>query len=464
MRSIRPYLISWLILNLPLALLAVLMGGGVRPKLLVLLSAVLSAVVLARWRLERQKLITAIAQDQPLTAGWLRLNEQAEVAIAGMRKLHQQKIAESLAAVAHWQSLLNEISQPVLLTDEMQKIVYANPAALTAFGDHVVGLLLGQAIRANNLLAAAEACFQDKNPRDLEASLVDGDALWIYRISLRLIALVKKAYQAAGASTSPNLLVFAEDITELRAQEQARVDFVANASHELRTPLASVLGFVETLQGPAREDVAARDRFLTIIHEEAGRMARLVNSLLSLSQVEQNSELPDELVDLVPLVREVAQSLEMQSKQRQMPIVLDLPDQLTVVGDDDQLAQVVRNLLDNALKYGRGGTPIVLKASQDASQDDRVWHIRVTDQGDGIPPESLSRLTERFYRVDKARARSVGGSGLGLAIVKKILQRHGGDLVIDSTLGQGSVFTIQLPVAAGTAVPIQPDQQDQDAA
>jgi PAS domain-containing protein len=163
---------------------------------LVLLSAVLSAVVLARWRLERQKLITAIAQDQPLTAGWLRLNEQAEVAIAGMRKLHQQKIAESLAAVAHWQSLLNEISQPVLLTDEMQKIVYANPAALTAFGDHVVGLLLGQAIRANNLLAAAEACFQDKNPRDLEASLVDGDALWIYRISLRLIAPVKKAYQA----------------------------------------------------------------------------------------------------------------------------------------------------------------------------------------------------------------------------------------------------------------------------
>lgn len=460
MRSIRPYLISWLILNLPLALLAVLMGGGVRPKLLVLLSAVLSAVVLARWRLERQKLITAIAQDQPLTAGWLRLNEQAEVAIAGMRKLHQQKIAESLAAVAHGQSLLAEISQPVLLTDEMQRITYANPAALTAFGDHVVGLLLGQAIRANNLLAAAEACFQDKNPRDLEASLVDGDALWIYRISLRLIAPVKKAYQAAGASTSPNLLVFAEDITELRAQEQARVDFVANASHELRTPLASVLGFVETLQGPAREDVAARDRFLTIIHEEAGRMARLVNSLLSLSQVEQNSELPDELVDLVPLVREVAQSLEMQSKQRQMPIVLDLPDQLTVVGDDDQLAQVVRNLLDNALKYGRGGTPIVLKASQ----DDGVWHIRVTDQGDGIPPESLSRLTERFYRVDKARARSVGGSGLGLAIVKKILQRHGGDLVIDSTLGQGSVFTIQLPVAAGTAVPIQPDQQDQDAA
>jgi two-component system phosphate regulon sensor histidine kinase PhoR len=460
MRSIRPYLISWLILNLPLALLAVLMGGGVRPKLLVALSAALSAVVLARWRLERQKLITAIAQDQPLTAGWLRLNEQAEVAIAGMRKLHQQKIAESLAAVAHGQSLLAEISQPVLLTDEMQRITYANPAALTAFGDHVVGLLLGQAIRASNLLAAAEACFQDKNPRDLEASLVDGDALWIYRISLRLIAPVKKAYQAAGASTSPNLLVFAEDITELRAQEQARVDFVANASHELRTPLASVLGFVETLQGPAREDVAARDRFLTIIHEEAGRMARLVNSLLSLSQVEQNSELPDELVDLVPLVREVAGSLEMQSKQRQMPIVLDLPDQLMVVGDDDQLAQVVRNLLDNALKYGRGGTPIVLKASQ----DDGVWHIRVTDQGDGIPPESLSRLTERFYRVDKARARSVGGSGLGLAIVKKILQRHGGDLVIDSTLGQGSVFTIQLPVAAGTAVPIQPDQQDQDAA
>jgi two-component system phosphate regulon sensor histidine kinase PhoR len=295
---------------------------------------------------------------------------------------------------------------------------------------------LGQAIRAPELLTNAEMTLKDGQPRQLEAVIAEGEQDWIYRISLRRLP------------NQDNLLVFAEDITELRMQEQARVDFVANASHELRTPLASVLGFVETLLGPARDDADARERFLTIIHEEAGRMSRMVNSLLSLSQVEQSKEAPDEEIDLIPVVQEVVRGLEMQSKHRQMPIQLTLPDHLPLMGDDDQLAQVIRNLLDNALKYGRSGTPILLSAQQVAANGDNPsWEIKIQDQGDGIPPEALPRLSERFYRVDKARARSIGGSGLGLAIVKHILQRHGGNLKIDSVLGQGSTFTLHLPTA-----------------
>ncbi|MBM3602676.1 MAG: PAS domain-containing protein [Alphaproteobacteria bacterium] len=431
MRALRPYLLTWLLLTLPLALMAMIWPGH-WPAALV--AALTSGLVLALWMRERQTLIKEIASGQRLTPGWLRLSEQAELAVADMRKAQQRELSLAQDQAAHWQQLLNQISQPVLLTNASQRVVYANPAAVEAFGDKVVGLLLGQAIRAPELLTNAEMTLQDGLPRQLEAVLSEGEQDWIYRISLR------------RQQGQDNLLVFAEDITELRMQERARVDFVANASHELRTPLASVLGFVETLLGPARDDADARERFLTIIHEEASRMSRMVNSLLSLSQVEQVMEAPDEEIDLVPLVREVVRGLEMQSKHRQMPIQLTLPDHLMLLGDDDQLAQVIRNLLDNALKYGRSGTPIQLTAQQVAAEGDGVnWEITVQDQGDGIPPEALPRLSERFYRVDKARARSIGGSGLGLAIVKHILQRHGGSLKVDSVLGQGSTFTLHLP-------------------
>ncbi|MBU3655080.1 MAG: PAS domain-containing protein [Alphaproteobacteria bacterium] len=432
-RPFRPYIISWLLLNLPLALMAAI-WPGYWPAALV--AAVTSALMLSLWMRERQTLIKEIASGQLLTPGWLRLSEQAEVAVADMRKAQQRELGLAQEQAAHWQQLLNHISQPVLLTNGVQRVVFVNPAAVEAFGDKVVGLLLGQAIRAPELLTNAEMTLKDGLPRQLEAVLSEGEQDWIYRISLRRLP------------NQDHLLVFAEDITELRMQERARVDFVANASHELRTPLASVLGFVETLLGPARDDADARERFLTIIHEEASRMSRMVNSLLSLSQVEQSKEAPDEEIDLVPVVQEVVRGLEMQSKHRQMPIQLTLPDHLPLVGDDDQLAQVIRNLLDNALKYGRSGTPILLSAQQVAANGDNPgWEIKIQDQGDGIPPEALPRLSERFYRVDKARARSIGGSGLGLAIVKHILQRHGGNLKIDSVLGQGSTFTLHLPAA-----------------
>jgi len=240
------------------------------------------------------------------------------------------------------------------------------------------------------------------------------------------------------------------DITASKRSERMRQDFVANASHELRTPLATLVGFIETLRGPAREDAAAQDRFLSIMAEQATRMARLVDDLLSLSRIELNEHLPPkERVDLRRVLAAVADGLEQRAEKRQMRIALSLPEALPeVMGDPDELAQVFQNLLDNAIKYGRPGTEVEVGA--DASPRRLgVAGVQVTvrDHGDGILKEHIPRLTERFYRVDPARSRELGGTGLGLAIVKHIVNHHRGVLDITSDMGQGSAFTVHLRVA-----------------
>jgi two-component system phosphate regulon sensor histidine kinase PhoR len=243
------------------------------------------------------------------------------------------------------------------------------------------------------------------------------------------------------------------DITQLKRAEQMRADFIANASHELRTPLTTLTGFIETLRGPAREDAEARERFLAIMHEQAARMTRLVEDLLSLSRIELNEHvMPRGSIPLGPLLGHLADTLELRAGARGMRIRLDLPPDLPdVMGDRDELAQLFQNLLDNAIKYGRAGSDISVAATTgvgpphggDAGGGAFV-SIAVRDQGEGIAREHLPRLTERFYRVDTARSREMGGTGLGLAIVKHILNRHRGFLDIESALGAGSVFTVFL--------------------
>ncbi|HEY6335293.1 MAG TPA: ATP-binding protein, partial [Alphaproteobacteria bacterium] len=244
------------------------------------------------------------------------------------------------------------------------------------------------------------------------------------------------------------------DLTAEKRTEQMRADFVANASHELRTPLATLLGFIETLQGPASQDARARERFLAIMQYQAGRMSRLVDDLLSLSRIELREHTPPtERVDLLQVLRGVADALQPQSKARQMTVAIEptngaLPP---VLGDPDELAQVFQNLIDNALKYGRRGTTIQIfafKADHCPVPISRVpaAGVAVRDRGEGITSEQIPRLTERFYRVDAARSRELGGTGLGLAIVKHIVNRHRGALQIESEIGQGSTFTVYLPV------------------
>jgi two-component system phosphate regulon sensor histidine kinase PhoR len=254
----------------------------------------------------------------------------------------------------------------------------------------------------------------------------------------------------ASADARPDILLMTfNDLTPLRRVEEMRADFIANASHELRTPLAALLGFIETLQGTAKDDPVARAKFLTIMQGQATRMARLIDDLLSLSRIELNAHLqPNTPLDLAPIVRQVADGLQTLARDREVVIkVVAPPDALIVLGDRDELIRALENLVENALKYGAAGKRIDITLTRGQTRAG-VQEVRVAvrDYGPGIAPEHLPRLTERFYRVDVADSRAQGGTGLGLALVKHVLNRHGGRLNIESTPGAGASFTMHLPL------------------
>jgi two-component system phosphate regulon sensor histidine kinase PhoR len=250
-----------------------------------------------------------------------------------------------------------------------------------------------------------------------------------------------------GGADKCMLMTF-HDLTPLRRVEEMRADFVANASHELRTPLAALSGFIDTLQGPAKEDAKARERFLSIMQAQARRMARLIDDLLSLSRVELSAHVrPDTLVDLVPIIRQVVDGLEPLARERQVEIEVDLPEPpVTIAGDREELLRLFENLIENALKYGAsGGRIVVLLTSGNGIDGAPEYRVTVRDFGPGIAPEHLPRLTERFYRVDVGDSRAQGGTGLGLSLVKHILARHRGRLLIESVPKNGATFTACFP-------------------
>jgi two-component system, OmpR family, phosphate regulon sensor histidine kinase PhoR len=250
--------------------------------------------------------------------------------------------------------------------------------------------------------------------------------------------------------TDKCMLMTFHDQTPLRRVEEMRADFVANASHELRTPLAALSGFIDTLQGPAKDDPRARERFLGIMHIQATRMARLIDDLLSLSRVELSAHVrPDTLVDIVPIIRQVVDGLEPLARERQVIIDVDLPDEVVwIAGDREELLRLFENLVENALKYGAsGGRVIVSLLTAISTEGGPEVRIMVRDFGPGIAPEHLPRLTERFYRVDVGDSRAQGGTGLGLSLVKHIANRHRGRLLIESVLKNGATFTACFPQA-----------------
>jgi two-component system phosphate regulon sensor histidine kinase PhoR len=251
---------------------------------------------------------------------------------------------------------------------------------------------------------------------------------------------------------SDDIVLILDDLSERRKADRVRVDFVANASHELRTPLASLAGFIETLQGPARDDPAARERFLKIMQEQAERMSRLVNDLLSLSRIEMKQHMrPSDPIDLDAVVREVAAALEPFASDLGVKIAIEADSgKVIVAGDRDELIQVFENLIENACKYGQSGGRVVVRIAP----NNGGAAVTVRDFGEGIPEEHIPRLTERFYRVDLEASRKHRGTGLGLAIVKHILARHHARLQVESRLGEGSAFSVHFPqanIAAGGA-------------
>ncbi len=242
----------------------------------------------------------------------------------------------------------------------------------------------------------------------------------------------------ARPTSGGDLLVTISDMSPARAAERTRTDFVANASHELRTPLASLTGFIETLQGPAANDDEARSRFLGVMADEAARMTRLIDDLLSLSRVERDKNVrPRDAVDVADLLNEYVATMQQWHGDLVIEAREDLP---AVMGDHDQLLQVLGNLVTNAIKYGRENTPVIIRANMAAG----MVRISIINQGDGIAAEHIPRLTERFYRVDAGRSRQLGGTGLGLAIVKHIVERHRGRLEIRSKQGEGTVVSFTL--------------------
>ena len=325
------------------------------------------------------------------------------------------------------EDLLGAVDDPLLLVEGRQ-VVSANAAAIATLGEHMVGEDVRLAIRHP---AAAELLTRDGAVAGSVEVIGLGapDRHWTLSV------------QPLGPGTR---LVRLSDRTATRATERIRVDFVANASHELRTPLASLIGFIETLEdanGP--DDAAIRQRFLGIMAGEARRMQRLVDDLISLSRIEADKHrAPADAVSLGALARETADTLrgDRAGKSR---IELDIQDGLpAVAGDRAQLSQLLHNLVGNALKYGDPAKPVRVALARGGRS---MIRLAVTDESEGIPPQHLPRLTERFYRVDPGRSRAVGGTGLGLAIVKHIVERHRGRLDIASTQGVGTTVTVLLP-------------------
>ncbi|MDP9414177.1 MAG: ATP-binding protein [Pseudomonadota bacterium] len=329
-------------------------------------------------------------------------------------------------------SVLAALDDPLLLVRE-RKVLLANPAAKAVLGAHVEGADIRLAIRHP---AAAEH-LTDRS---------DGGA----RIELAGLGGQDRRWEMATALLPDETrLVRLSERSAAFAAEQMRTDFVANASHELRTPLASLLGFIETLQDDvAAEDKALRTRFLGIMLDEAQRMHRLVDDLMSLSRIEaERFSVPREPVPLLPLIDQVRIACGRMATERGVEILVNnrLDREPVVLGDGGQLLQLLQNLIVNAIKYGNEGTPVTVRFAESGPD---MLRMSVIDRGEGIAPEHLPRLTERFYRVDASRSRNMGGTGLGLAIVKHIVGRHRGRLEIASRQSEGTEVDVYLPRAS----------------
>ncbi len=338
-------------------------------------------------------------------------------------------------------AILDAFPAPVLLLDARRTVTDANAAAHEIFGMRLKNHDLAQSLRHPAALDAATAV------------LADGKHI---RAQIILQTPVARHYELHAMPVNQNhdakvrAALVLLDVTAAHNVEQMRADFVANVSHELRSPLAALTGFIETLKGAAKDDVAARARFLDIMEGEAKRMARLIDDLLSLSRVEANEHLrPRHEVRIPDLLSSAKAILASRAAGRGIEIELLCPGNLpSVTGDHDQLSEVFHNLLDNALKYGPSGCPVKITAQTVARIPEtggKGVRICVHNMGEPIAPEHLPRLTERFYRIDKARSRDIGGTGLGLAIVKHIISRHRGRLIIDSSAENGTNFCVYLP-------------------
>jgi two-component system phosphate regulon sensor histidine kinase PhoR len=340
-------------------------------------------------------------------------------------------------------AVISAVPDPVVVLDHEGRVTAFNAEAVALAPALRRGAPASMALRMPELVEAVRAAIATGKLQRVEFST----RLPSPRFSEAFVEPVPPAH---GDSPRDGIVVITvHDLTPIRRVEEMRADFVANVSHELRTPLAALTGFIDTLQGPARDDPVARERFLGIMQTQAWRMARLIDDLLSLSRIELRAhQRPETPIDLAPIVRQVTDGLQVLARERGVAVEVTAPGApLVMLGDRDELIRLFENLIENAMKYGASGKRVDIGLTRvDASDGRAEASVAVRDYGPGIAAEHLPRLTERFYRVDVGESRAQGGTGLGLALVKHILNRHQGVLSIDSKAGEGATFTVRLPL------------------
>ena len=328
--------------------------------------------------------------------------------------------------------LLVGLPLPAMVVRGDDRVLAVNALAVALLGEGSIGRHPAMAVRAPAVLEAISRVVRTKGVQEA-------------RMTLRREGQ-EAVFQVTVSDQGGLVLCVFRDVTEEERAGEMRRDFVANVSHELRTPLTALMGFIETLKNAAKDDPRAREMFLGIMEAEAGRMNRLVRDLLQLSRVEAEERVrPKEAVELRGQLEGVISSLRGVADKKGDRVELT-GDPVTLPGDADQLVQVFTNLIENALKYGASGQVVRVSLSAEETVRGPAVRVEVADQGEGIDPVHLPRLTERFYRVDTHRSREMGGTGLGLAIVKHIVSRHRGWLRVESKVGEGSRFSVVLPL------------------
>jgi len=405
---------QWLIVAVAVIMLSLVFIAGLSKAfaLIALLSFVVSVVLLPR-------------QDaEPVPAGTLQRGSAAARTASAMHLM------------------ADALPDPVIVLNPAGHVLFCNAPARGLFTSLREGSHISSVIRTPEFLDAVSAAPE----RGRAVTVTYAERVPVGRRMAATVAPLTRGSERGG-----NILILLRDLTEGERINQMRADFIANASHELRTPLASLRGFIETLQSSAKGDPGARERFLPIMAEQASRMTRLIDALLSLSRVEMNAHVPpSDLVDLNDVINHAKDTLDPLAREMGFRFEAGrFPRPAIVRGDRDELVQVLQNLVQNAFKYGDRGGQVRIDAKHIPSLGRQAgrWAIAVMDNGPGIAPEHLPRLTERFYRVDVASSREKGGTGLGLAIVKHILNRHRGELAIASKPGKGSTFTVMLSEA-----------------
>ncbi len=364
--------------------------------------------------------------------------QQLEEQSAQNTSLHEQQQVTLAHAQAQQLALFNSMVEGVLLLDGEERVRLVNQALEHLFGltGDIRGRTMMEVLRLHEL--------QELVSRVRAVGQVLGFELELPGLDSRRLQVNATALLDRGGKQRGMILVF-HDLTRLKQLENTRQEFVANVSHELRTPLSMIKGYVETLINGAKDDPNVATRFLQTIEKHADRLTYLIEDLLTISRLESGQVVMNlQKVELRPVAGEVINDLQSRARDKQVVLENQVADDIVVRADADRIQQVLFNLVDNAIKYGRLEGQVWLNARL---AEERFVEVSVRDNGPGIPPDSLERVFERFYRVDKARSREQGGTGLGLSIVKHIIQSHGGEVWVESQLGQGTTFCFTLPLA-----------------